>query len=220
MKMFTSICGIIVVLISMLVLAQEYEIPVKSGDYWVYTITRYSDYDWIKIEVESVSGTLVTFRSTIHRTDGMELTSRFQVDILGGSDSYDPTFGGLLPGGQPPVIVPLNLKVGDKIVKPGITLTVVGEEEGNYGGARRKILFVMFTFEAVGEAIYARYDRETGVLCENKLGAWYGNYDITLSETNLWRKESDITLFLAIGGGGAIAAATILILVMKKRRHH
>ncbi|MBS7611216.1 hypothetical protein KEJ27_03240 [Candidatus Bathyarchaeota archaeon] len=220
MKTFMSICGIIsVFLISTFVLAQEYEVAVKPGDYWVYMITRYSDYDWIKIEVESVSDTLVTFRSTIHRTDGVELTSRFQVDILGGSDSYDPTFGGLLPGGQPPVIIPLNLKVGDKIVKPGITVTVVGEEEGNYGGARRKVLLVMFTFEGVGEAIYARYDREKGVLCENKLGAWYGNYDITLSETNLWEKESNITL-LAIGGGGAIAATIMLILLIKRRRHH
>jgi len=45
----------------------------------------------------------------------------------------DPTFGGLLLGGQPPVMIPSNLKAGDKMVTPGMNITVVGEE-GSYGG--------------------------------------------------------------------------------------
>jgi len=58
--------------------------------------------------------------------------------------------------------------------------------------------------------------REKGVLCENELRAWYGNYGITLSETNLWEKESDNTLLLAAGGGGATAIAIILILIIMR----
>lgn len=211
------LCVALAIAISASALAQEYEVGVKPGDYWVYTITGYADYDWIKIEVESVSGTLAVFRSTIHRTDGTELTGSFRVDILGGSAAYDPTFGGLLPGGQPPVIIPSNLKTGDKIATPGMTITVVGEEEGSYGGARRKVLLVMFTFEGVTGETYARYDKEKGVLCDIKLGAWYGNYAITLSETNLWEKESDNTLLLAAGGGGAVAAIVAILIILKRR---
>ncbi|RLI24288.1 hypothetical protein DRO57_07175 [Candidatus Bathyarchaeota archaeon] len=209
---------LVVFLVSVFVLAQEYEVAVKPGDYWVYTITGYEDYDWIKVEVESVSGTMVVFRSTIHRTDGTELTGSFRVDILGGSTAYDPTFGGLLPGGATPVIIPSNLKAGDKIVTPGMDITVVGEEEGSYGGAKRKILLVMFIIEGVVGETYARYDQEKGVLCEIKPGAWYGNYGITLSETNLWEKESDNTLLLAAGGGGVAVITVILILVVMRRR--
>lgn len=119
----------------------------KPGDYWVYTISGYEEYEWVRIEVESVSGTQVFFRATLHLTDGTERTGTFSVDISGRSNVYDPTLGlgvYILPGGVPPVVIGSNLNIGDAIFETGVDVTVSDTYEREYARAVRQVNYVTF----------------------------------------------------------------------------
>lgn len=204
-------------------------IEVKEGDWAKYRIIadvpeemagtegyeEFGGLDWIKVEVESVSDTSVTVKSTIHYTNGTEETETM------------PGIG---------FVIDTALSEGDEVPFPmfttGTPLYITGTKQRTYAGTSRQVFYVEFDMEQMGMNmdIEACWDKATGILCEMAMsmsGAFMEQtIDVSVSykltETNLWAgglvsgQESLIFVVGIVGVVGAVAG--LAILSMRRRK--
>jgi hypothetical protein len=150
----------------------QYTVGVKSGDWIKYNFTMsgggQTAQGWIKITIQSVSGTQVTGTYAVG-TAGQQLQQySFTVDVATG---YGDMSG---------FIIPANLNVGQTI--PGEATPVQGVTT-RHG---RTAIYSTATDPYSGGTGQVYWDQATGVLLETS--ASYGGYTyaLTPAETNMW----------------------------------
>lgn len=207
--------------------AVEFTVEVKAGDWVKYEVstswtgtgaepwwtksTELWEIDWIKMEIQSVSGTVVSIKPTIHYNIGIDWSNIWSYNL----QSYA---GELIP------IVSANLKRGDPISNMGSpsnrpiisdTITRV------YAGASRNVnvLDLSGTTQITTQETYLYFDQATGVMLEmsakespnDASGIWQTS--IKATETNIWTADfvgmiSSNLLYIMI-----VAVAIIVIIV-------
>lgn len=170
----------------------EVEIPEEFAD--LEGFEEFEVMEWTKVEVQSVSGTSVTLKTTVHYRNGTEDT-----DTMNGTG----------------FIVDTDLSEGDDVLTPipfgdETPLDIAGLKQRTYAGASREVYYVDFDQEEMGMSIdfETYWDKATGILCEVAMSMsgelLEETVDISLSikiiETNLW-------------GAGLLSEQGLLILV-------
>ena len=119
---FATVCLVILIafiVLPVLVRAVDYNVGVKVGDWIKYGqfkvtwsgngtepsyITDEKKVDWLRIDVENISGTTVTLNTTIHYNNGTQIPQGSSVDVTGGAG---------MPGIS--LLIASNLKRGDPV---------------------------------------------------------------------------------------------------------
>ncbi|MEM3730392.1 MAG: hypothetical protein QW667_02670 [Candidatus Bathyarchaeia archaeon] len=150
----------------------QYVVGVKSGDWIKYNLSMTGQGEnvqgWIKITIESVSGTVIQGKY-VGGVGGQQTPEEsFTLDVAFGS------------GGMNGFIIPANLTVGQNI--PGEATTVQGVTT-RHG---RTAVYASATDPYSGGTGQVYWDQATGVLLE--VTASYGGYEykLTIAETNMW----------------------------------
>lgn len=214
-----------------LISAGSAAIGVEKGDWAKYRITaevpqgitgmtgyeQFERLDWVKVEVESVSGTSVTLKMTIHYKDGTE-------DTQTGA-----------PGTG--FIIDTDLGKGDAVTTPifgstETTMYITGSKQRAYAGASREVNYVDFDFEQMGSNIdlKAYWDKETGILCEMAMsmsGELMGqtvnlSISIKMTETNLWEagllSGQELWILIVIIIIVVVVVAVSAVLLLRRRK--
>lgn len=203
-----------------------YSVGVKAGDWVKYQVTTsgigsdeflgFSQADWVKGEILSVSGTSVTAQMTARYTNGSEQVQTLVGDVATGSGNL--TF----------MLVPAGLEKGDSVpvamfgpVQTGLVFNDTVSR--TYAGASRSVnVFSMSISEDFATVeVQAYWDQVTGVLMELFMYAsTVGNtveVGVKATETNMWSAGG----FLGGGDplnnllfmGGVVAAVTAVAVV-------
>lgn len=183
----------------MLIPAGFAAIGVKEGDWAKYKIVAeipeigeggivpFEDVEWMRFEVESVSGTTVTLEGTAHFENGTEM-----VETVDGIESGFIT--NLTEGGE--VVVPFPFFGLILPFWPGEPIYTNGTASREYAGTNREVQYVEIH---VGESpeldasldLKAYWDKAKGVLCEMSLSTSAEGHTMSISvkmtETNMWK---------------------------------
>lgn len=204
-------------------------IGVKEGDWAKYRIEAevpeemagmegyemFEQLDWVKLEVQSVSGTSVTSNMTLHFKNGTEDTET-------------------TPGTG--FIIDTDLGEGDTVTNPlfgsGTPMEIAGSKQQTYAGASREVNYVDFDLEQEGISYEceACWDKATGMLCEMVMsisGEIMGqtvdmSVSIEMIETNLWAAELLsgqwlwIFIVVVIIVAGVVVGSAVLLLRRRK----
>lgn len=203
------------------------EIGVKEGDWAKYRFEveipeemtgiegyeQFGQLEWVKIEVETVSGTYVTLKGTAHYTNGTEETETMpgtgfilDTDIGEGDEVSFPLFG------------------------PETPANITGSKQKTYAGASREVKYVEFDMEELGMSMdfEACWDKATGILCEMtmSIGSELIELDMSMSikmiETNLWAggllSGQEPLILVAVIVIVVVAVAGSAILLMRRRK--
>jgi len=169
------------------VFAADYSVGVEVGDWVRYEVDaawngtsssapEWARYDWVKMIVESVSGTDVTVLANIHYKDGKVENNTLSWNIETGGEMW---------------IISADLEKGDPIAV-GADWIINDTTTRTYAGASRSVNFLSIS-QSSGESIVNAtfyWDQATGVLLEtssNKTSPtenWMLRY--TAVETSLW----------------------------------
>jgi hypothetical protein len=156
-------------------------------------ITEIKRIDWMKAEVQSVSGTNVSVKATTHYKNGTDKTEMFVSDVANVG----------VPGGEVPMsilIIPAGLGKGDTFsMLSGIRVNVVLNDTVSrvYVGESRSVNLCNLTssdavWTTFRSSIY--WDQLTGVLLEMSAYASSSSetvqYSFKASETNIWSLET------------------------------
>jgi len=170
--------------------ATNYNVGIEVGDwikYVVYgTVPQLDQYEWVKMEVQSLSGTEITVLATIHYEDGREETNTINWDVE--------------TGGQP-WIVPADLSKGDAFRIGYATWIINDTVTRTYAGASRSVNLLNVSEYDVDTEMVAYWDQTSGVLVElilNKSSpteSWAGGY--TAIETSIWSPTLQATAELS-----------------------
>jgi hypothetical protein len=161
------------------ILAADYTAGVEAGDWIKYdvvgTVPSISSYDWVILDVQSVSGTEITALSTVRYKDGGEETNTITWDLESVTQ---------------PWVIPAGLRKGDTFPFASGFAILNDTVSRVYAGATRSAnLLDLSKYEADTEMI-AYWDQTTGVLVELLLDksspseTWAGGYKAI--ETNMW----------------------------------
>lgn len=230
--MKTILAKIIVLLICLIpvaaVSATTYAPGVKVGDWAKYVVSNISwsstqpgatkpqsiidaeNADWIKIEVQTVSGTAITASSLTRYKNGTQETGSSNGDVKTGS------------GNLTWILISGGLNKGEKINEGQSSLAINDTVARSYAGASRSVNWVGYRFSSqfynTTQDLY--WDQSTGILCEISISTStkVGDYTTTISEkiliseTNLWAGSS-------LGFGGLdwwmyVIIAVIIIVVI------
>jgi hypothetical protein len=189
------------VVLPTLVRAADYNVGVKVGDWIKYgqftvnwtgngtepaSITDQKKVDWLRIDIENVSGTTVTLNMTVHYGNGTQIPQNGSVDVAGGTG---------ISGG---ILIAANLKSGDKITNQSHSPMINQTTTGVYAGASRNVNFLEATSIFYNQTTTTRtyWDQSTGVVVEaySKI-PYYGNTDayteisLKATETNMWSAD-------------------------------
>jgi len=153
-----------------------------------------TDIESYKVEVQSVTGTNITFQTTIRFGNGTKMSWTMWTDV----SSWLQTF--------PNLLIAANLSVGDTVYKEpysaviNATLTrryAWAEREVNYFGQRGNYTSPYPSFQEISE-MHVYWDRSSGVLAEyvndvqyTKLKEGYVTRMFTrlvIKETNIWER--------------------------------
>ena len=183
-----------------LVQAVDYIPGVKVGD-WIkysssvtysgngtepYSITEEKKIDWLRMEVENVSGTIVYVNTTVHYNNGTQILQNSTVDVS-GSSQYSSGF----------FLIAANLRSGDAITTQ-LNLVINQTITKTYVSARRNVNVVNVTTLYQGQTstttIY--FDQSTGFLVEiyskspdySNPGA-YSELSVRATQTNMWSPD-------------------------------
>lgn len=206
-------------------------VGVEVGDWVKYSFLRTEWYppgpkDWVKVEVENISGTNVTVRETIGLSDGSQITSIISGDIL------------IEPVGNY-YIIAANLSAGDKVLmdrvvwinstytRKAVELLINATVSRSYDGLTREVNVLNWSYlmpefgqvESRSEEYY--WDKETGFLLEMR---WKSESlgirrSIQITDTNMWEMGENSPLWrqdhlwIAV----ALTAVTIFTIAFKKR---
>jgi len=211
-----------------------YVVGAEVGDWVKYntftagqTPWKSEERDWVKVEVQNVSGTNVTLHLTTRFNNGSKNVQTINSDIKVGSvDTY---------------IIAGNLSAGDKIFvayrHEFRELSINSTVSRNYGGVSRDVNLLKWSvtlpyFEDMMNCSQEYcWDKKTGFLLETKQEAFIPGYKNTtwgmwlmeIAETNMWE----------MGGGGsppweqylllttlAVAFAVTGVVIFKNRSGH
>lgn len=239
--MKTILAKIIVLLICLIpvaaVSATTYAPGVKVGDWAKYVVADISwastqpgvtkppsiidaeNTDWIKIEVQTVSGTTITMSIITRYKNGTQKTDPYNGDVKTGSGNLT---GFLISGG---------LNKGEKINEGQSSPAINDTVARSYAGASRSVNWMdyRYTSQFLNISEDAYWDQSTGILCEIFISSSSndGAYTTTISEkvliseTNLWAGGffgfggSDLWIYVIIA---AIVIVVIVALVFILRR--
>jgi hypothetical protein len=227
-------------------------VGVKAGDWVKYKVKKLGPEDfawvprgavWFMVEVLNVSGTVVSFRETIHYDDGDEDVRIWSCDV-----QCETARGGYFIGA--------DLEPGDKIGEyPIITditknayiyadLKLNDTEFRTYGGVTREVNPVKISFLTPyylydAHLTWERYwDKQTGVLLEKKIYGYFLQYEefgynmtnpqstyiMKIAGTNMWEMETEgsfpwQSLAVAISVGVIIVAAVTIKLRNNRKKN-
>jgi len=163
----------------------EVQVGVKMGDWIKYELavsgtTPPSNLpQWVKAECTSVAGTNVTFRMTMHMSDGAEHVETWTIDVATGSGNAFFQ-----------IVIPANSKTGDTIqlVTNG-SVTITEEVTGTYAGASRTYVYASLAGES--EQYTYRWDKQTGILLEISVTQGSASIAYRANNTNIWQPPSN-----------------------------
>ncbi|MEM3612974.1 MAG: C39 family peptidase, partial [Candidatus Bathyarchaeia archaeon] len=196
-------------------------VGVKEGDWAKYNITYYystndpaapispippifADIDYLLIRIISVVRTNVTYQLIIRYKNGTEQESISWLDVTTGLTDYGVT----MPYGP---IIAANLTAGDRVYLNAYAPTINLTSIAFYAGLQREINSLLIKAETTIPDYYRtvmtfeiRWDRISGMLCEQKVNASYINMEkgyetnmfvqVIITETNIWTKPSAINV--------------------------
>ncbi|MEM3457847.1 MAG: hypothetical protein QXN36_05560 [Candidatus Bathyarchaeia archaeon] len=150
----------------------QYTVGVKSGDWIKYNFTMSGGgqtvQGWIKITIQSVSGTQVTGTYAVGMSGQQLQQLDFTLDIATGY--------GTMSG----FIIPANLDTGQAIPGEGTTVQGITTRHG------RTAIYATATDPYSGWTGQVYWDQATGVLLETSTSYGGYTYTITPAETNMW----------------------------------
>lgn len=181
--------------------AVDYTVGIKEGDWIKYGEVRVSwtgtgtepsyvsdmkRLDWIKANIETISGTTVTIATAGKFRNGTSIpSSSLTIDIATGQGSAGTI-----------MLIAANLKEGDSIpTQYGRALEIDGTVAFTYCGAARSVNFVDLTASYIGtiSTTGMYWDKATGILVEVYMSTSYTSpsaQSMELSykalETNMW----------------------------------
>lgn len=223
------------VVLPTLVRAVDYNVGVKVGDWIKYGqftvtwsgngtepeyITDMKKADWMRLDVENVSGTTINLNMTAHYNNGTQTPQNASVDITG-----DTGMSGYL-------LIASNLKTGDNVTNRANSPTINQTTTGIYAGASRNVNLLEATsvFQNQTATMKIYWDQSTGVMVEtynkmpdySNLGA-YIEISVKAKETNMWSPDligtaSDNIIYVIAG----ILVIIIIVgaTVFLRRRKH
>jgi hypothetical protein len=177
------------------VFAQEYSPGVVAGQYVKYGnfvgagpgFESFNDYDWLKLEIISVSRKEVTLLSTGQFKNGTLFWQRHKTvwNIEAGTEDDTPSTQG--------PIIAANLNQGDAIQPPG-TYTVNKTEDRTYLGVSRSvnILDVEISTPDYNTSLTYVYDRGSGMILESTSITTQAQPEPTTSEYAYSIIETDV----------------------------
>ena len=139
------------------VLAEDYEVGVESGDWIEYelnwSVLPSEDYTvWVRREVLDVEDTVVTVNTTHRWSNGTVTSEVKEGDIVEGTAA-------------PMIFIPSNLKPGDSVKIQGFEAELIdGVVQRTYLGIERTVLWADFSQK--GFDVHIFWDREKGVALE------------------------------------------------------
>ncbi len=216
------------------VFAVTYNLGVTVGQYVKYGnfvgegpgFEQFNDFDWSKIEVTSVQGTVVTLLSTSQFKNGTATPGN------GSSTVWDVQAGTMngIPSTQGPIIAG-NLNQGDPIPPPD-TFSVNKTENRVYLGVSRSvnILNVTLSTENYNSTLTYVYDRASGLLLEQSSQTTQqaqpqpttSAYSYSITETNLFGSTPSPTIpelsYSTVMILGILATTVILAVKFRNRK--
>ena len=214
------------------VFAQEYTPGVTAGQYVTYGnfvgigpgFESFNDYDWLKLEVISVSGNEVTLLSTGQFKNGNAIPGNGTTTVWNvETGTEDGT-----PSTQGPIIA-ANLVQGDAIPPPN-TYAVNKTEDRTYLGVSRivNILEVTISTPDYDTELTYVYDKFSGILLESTSATTQkpelitSEYSYSIIETNIIESEtispfSETILLVVIAATVVAVLVIIAILVLRGR---
>jgi len=187
-----------------LVRAVDYNVGVKVGDWIKYGqftvtwsgngtepsyITDAKKEDWMRLDVENVSGTTVALNETVHYNNGTQTSVSSSVDVK-GTEAL-PFFSFFL--------IASNLSKGDPVTNQtglGATRytvpTINQTTTGIYAGASRNINLLETTSVTINNqtvTLKIYWDQSTGVMVELHENVPYFEFSFKATETNMWNAD-------------------------------
>jgi len=195
--------------------------PLELGDF--------ADFDWMKVTVQSVSGTSVIVQMLAHYKNGTEDSQELNGDV--GSGLGNLTF----------LIVPTSLAVGDDLPLSFGTLpsgmNVSDVVTRSYAGAAREVYHMGYHLSesSVSGNVTSNFDmywdKAKGVLCEVNISMTMSvmtysssaTMKAKLVETNMWSGGlvpglPDYTLYIIIGVVLVAVAIVVSVAMMRRRK--
>jgi len=203
--------------------AAEYTVGVKAGE-WIkygefsasYTgigtepaeITVWNSTEWMKLEIQSVSGTNVTAEAFSYYIDGTNNTQEMVGDVATGDLS--------------PEIIPAGLKKGDAVsmLISGVTFNVIINNTltRTYVNANRRVNFLNFAYS---DPVFTLrftvfWDQATGVLLKlfryQSMSGQTKQWSFKAIETNMWSPDNlGLTSDNAIYIVGIMAVVVVIV---------
>jgi len=219
----------------MLVRAVDYKVGVKSGDWIKYgqfnvtwtgsgtepsTVAKEKNVDWMRIDVQSVSGTTVTLNGTVHYNNGTQTSQNFSGDVASGQGMTSIR-----------VLIASNLKAGDPVLNQAGSPTINQTTSRTYAGASRSVNLLEASSASDSQPITLRiyWDQGTGAMVEmymripdsSNLDA-YIETSIKATETNMWSADlaamlNDNLIYIVAGIVVVIVIIVAAIVLRRKK---
>jgi hypothetical protein len=187
---------------------------IKAG-YWIkyevtITPTLHGEITptWVKFEFLSVEGTNASVQATMRLSDGTEKIEMMIIDIMSGSGTG--------------LIIPSNSKTGDSIyISDQGNMTLDGETILTHTGVDRPAVYASFSNS--GNYFNCYWDKETGIMLEQRNTIIDSTTIYVAKDTNMWQTQSnerspDPTVFYVMIIAVAIVVAVIFFRTRKKPR--
>lgn len=212
------------------VFAIEYNSGVVKGQYVKYGnfvgngpgVESFNDYDWLKLEVISVSGKEVTLLSTGQFKNGAAIPGNGTTEVWNvetGTDNGVPSTQGS--------IIAANLTEGDPIPPPN-TYMVNKTENRVYLGVSRSVNVLEATVSTpdYSTSLTYVYDRSSGMLLESSVEttqtqtATSSAYSYSITETNIFGSTPIwiIAAIIAVITLGVVIAVAASLVFRKRTR--
>jgi hypothetical protein len=216
-----------------LVRAVDYTPGVKAGDwikYGQYTVTwsgngtepsriaEEKNVDWLRLDVENISGATVTLNETNHFINGTQTSENSNLDVTGSAGMSGVN-----------LLIACNLKDGETLTSQANSPTINQTTRGVYAGASRSVNLAETTSVYDNQTITTKiyWDQSTGAMVETyskspdygNLGA-FTEFSVKATETNMWSPDLPLTNNLIFIVAGiiviiAVVAAVIVLKIMK-----
>jgi hypothetical protein len=187
---------------------------IKAGDWIKYEVTITPTLHgeitptWVKFEFLSVEGTNASVQATMRLSDGTEKIEMMTIDIMSGSGTG--------------LIIPSNSKTGDSIyISDQGNITLDGETILTHTGVDRPAVYASFSNS--GNYFNCYWDKETGIMLEQRNTIIDSTTIYVAKDTNMWQTQSnerspDPTVFYVMIIAAAIVVAVIFFRTRKKPR--
>jgi hypothetical protein len=231
-RFFTALIAIVVLAAFALpVFAQEYSPGVTMGQYVKYGnfvgvgpgFESFNDYNWLKLDVVSVSGKEVTLLSTGQFKDGSPIPGNGSTTVWNVEAGTED--GSLSTQGS---IIAANLTEGDAIPPPN-TYTINKTASRTYLGVSRSvnILDVTVSTPDYDSALTYVYDKISGMLLEStsttattQPESSTSEYSYSIIETNIFCSTSmtnlPVVVIIAIAFIVVVGLALVIVLLLKR----